>query len=95
MFMCPCREAAETIALLESFLEGLASDSSGALRAVCADTSLEFFVCSAKHIPQAGGRSAGSNVNAASLLRRLMDQLSQPAASRRWDGHFGCILILI
>ena len=99
-----CRESAETIVLLEAILDGLSDEKSGAKRDLCANAAREFLVWSAKHIPMPRGREggvaahggvapssnrAGSNLNAASLLRRLFERLAHPQAYQR------CTLLLL
>ena len=96
MLWCPihtsltCRESAETIVLLEAILDGLSDEKSGAKRELCANAAREFLVWSAKHIPMAKARDgaassnrASSNLNAASLLRRLFERLAHPQAYQR------------
>ncbi len=85
-----CRESAETIVLLEAILGGLSDEKSGAKRELCANAAREFLLWSAKHIPmpkaKEGGvssASASSNLNAASLLRRLFERLAHPEAYQR------------
>jgi len=85
-----CRESAETIVLLEAILGGLSDEKSGAKRELCASAAREFLLWSAKHIPmpkaKEGGvsnASASSNLNAASLLRRLFERLAHPEAYQR------------
>ena len=87
-----CRESAETIVLLEAILDGLSDEKSGAKRDLCANAAREFLVWSAKHIPMPkrgdGGLApssnrASSNLNAASLLRRLFERLAHPQAYQR------------
>ena len=93
-----CRESAETIVLLEAILDGLSDEKSGAKRDLCANAAREFLVWSAKHIPMPKGRDGGvaahggvapssnrasSNLNAASLLRRLFERLAHPQAYQR------------
>lgn len=82
-----CRESAETIVLLEAILDGLGHERSGARRELCANAAREFLVWSAKHIPMVKGKEgstaqkgshASSNLNAASLLRRLFERLVNP-----------------
>ncbi|KAK9813338.1 hypothetical protein WJX73_001242 [Symbiochloris irregularis] len=83
------REAADTMALLEAILAGLTSSGCGGrLRAFCAEATQEFLVSSESQTPSASTRgakaaAAGSNVNASSLLRRLMDRLVHPDAFKR------------
>ncbi|KAL3135934.1 hypothetical protein ABBQ32_006979 [Trebouxia sp. C0010 RCD-2024] len=84
------RESAETIVLLEAVLDGLSEEGSGARRDVCANAAREFLVWSAKHIPMPEGRAAtsssnraSSNLNAASLMRRLFERLDHPEAYQR------------
>lgn len=88
-----CRESAETIVLLEAVLDGLSDEGNGARRDVCANAAREFLVWSAKHIPMPEGRAAGhgpsssrasSNLNAASLMRRLFERLAHPQAYQRY-----------
>ena len=81
-----CREAAETMALLEAIMEGLTDSHSGALRDLCAAATAEFLVWSAKHIPASKEPARGSsneNLNAASLLRRLYERMAHPEAYQR------------
>jgi hypothetical protein len=84
------REAAETMALLDAIMEGLADSQNGALRELCASATREFLVWSAKHIPSTpaapGKAAAGGNLNAASLLRRLFDRLAHPEPYQRCAG---------
>ncbi|DBA87792.1 TPA: hypothetical protein ACH3X1_004789 [Trebouxia sp. C0004] len=76
--------------LLEAILGGLSDEKSGAKRELCANAAREFLLWSAKHIPmpktKEGGvssASASSNLNAASLLRRLFERLAHPEAYQR------------
>ena len=84
------RESAETIVLLEAILDGLSDEKSGAKRELCAKAAKEFLIWSAKHIPMAKGRDgasssrASSNLNAASLLRRIFERLAHPQAYQRY-----------
>ena len=81
-----CRESAETIVLLETILDGLSDERSGARRDLCANAAREFLVWSAKHIPMVKGKEgshASSNLNAASLLRRLFERLVHPQTYQR------------
>lgn len=87
-----CRESAETIVLLEAIMEGLSDSRSGARRELCANAAREFLVWSAKHIPMAKPKQGSSsqrvshpssNLNAASLLRRLFDRLVHPQTYQR------------
>lgn len=91
------RESAETIVLLEAILEGLSDEKSGAKRDLCANAAREFLVWSAKHIPMPKGREVGSssnkassNLNAASLLRRLFERLAHPQAYQRCESLAFC-----
>jgi hypothetical protein len=70
------------MALLEAILEGLSDDHNGALRELCARATREFLIWSTKHIPE--GATAGENLNAASLLRRLFERLAHPEPYQRW-----------
>ena len=86
-----CRESAETIVLLEAILDGLSDETSGAKRDLCANAAREFLIWSAKHIPMPRGKdgrasshTASSNLNAASLLRRLFERLAHPEAYQRY-----------
>ena len=81
-----CRESAETIVLLEAILDGLNDERSGARRDLCANAAREFLVWTAKHIPTVKGKEgshASSNLNAASLLRRLFERLMHPQTYQR------------
>lgn len=76
------------MALLEAILEGLASPGRGALRDLCAEATQEFLVWSDRHVRSAGTKGARAvatrtNLNASSLLRRLMDRLVHPDANQR------------
>ncbi len=95
-----CREAAETIALLDAILEGLSDGQNGALRELCAHATREFLIWSAKHIPMRGnGGSAngagGENLNAASLLRRLFERLAHPDPYQRSALRCSCTRRLV
>lgn len=78
--------------LLEAILDGLSDEKNGAKRDLCANAAREFLVWSAKHIPMPKGWGGGgapssnrasSNLNAASLLRRLFERLAHPQAYQR------------
>lgn len=96
--MTTCRESAETIVLLEAILGGLSDEKSGAKRELCANAAREFLLWSAKHIPmpKAGvsNASASSNLNAASLLRRLFERLAHPEAYQRSESILAPLCIL-
>ncbi|KAK9796984.1 hypothetical protein WJX73_006710 [Symbiochloris irregularis] len=83
------REAADTMALLEAILEGLASSGrGGGLRDLCAEATQEFLVWSDRHVRTASTKDAKAgasrtNLNASSLLRRLMERLVHPDACQR------------
>ena len=84
-----CREAAETMALLEAIMEGLSDSQNGALRDLCAAATREFLIWSAKHIPASkdASKDAGTqNMNAASLLRRLFERMAHPEPYQRCTG---------
>ncbi len=77
--------------LLEAIMDGLSDDNSGAKRDLCANAAREFLLWSAKHIPMPKGKEgdrssagASSNLNAASLLRRLFERLVHPQAYQRY-----------
>ena len=78
--------------LLEAILAGLSDEQSGARRDLCANAAREFLVWSAKHIPMVRRKedsssqktsNASSNLNAASLLRRLFERLAHPQTYQR------------
>ena len=79
------------MALLDAILEGLTGPTGGSLRDLCAEAACEFLEWSAKHIhtrqpkEPAGAKAVASrtNLNAGSLLRRLMDRLVHPDAYQR------------
>lgn len=83
-------EAAATSALLDTLMDGLVDEDSGALRALCAEACAEFLEWSAR--PSASGGSSSSKGgsraghNSASLMRRLFDRLSHPRAYNRRVG---------
>lgn len=92
-----CREAAETMALLEAIMEGLTDSQNGALRDLCAAATREFLVWSAKHIPASNDPAKGSsaeNMNAASLLRRLFERMAHPEPYQRSGPTRGPPLLL-
>ncbi len=100
--MTTCRESAETIVLLEAILGGLSDEKSGAKRELCANAAREFLLWSAKQIPmpkaKEGGlsnASASSNLNAASLLRRLFERLAHPEAYQRQESILAPLCICL
>ena len=74
------------MAMLEAIMEGLTDSQNGALRDLCAATTREFLVWSAKHIPASKDPAKGGsaeNLNAASVLRRLFERMAHPEPYQR------------
>ncbi|KAK9867398.1 hypothetical protein WJX84_001490 [Apatococcus fuscideae] len=79
------REAAETVALLDAVMEGLANATSAGVRDLCASAVREFLHWSFKHNlnnavskETKGADNHRANFNVISLLQRLFERLAQP-----------------